>query len=297
MATYYRNSLSPLPLYESIDEQLHRQSYSYGYIYPLYAHPNYLIPFFASWGVDPDSPDDAVKSIGLYQVCNCLSDKLVDSSLGDFNRDFSSDFSIGSIDSSAISIVRETKGDETYEALVFTGDESYFDLNPGQYYLVIETLRGRRFYSEVFTVIPEQILNEKTLELAWGDYSNLFYDGGFIPYEYSYRNRIYLPTQLGKPEYSSEEEGKERDGYFFPEKQISKKTHRFTALVSESLYDAMRIIGMSDLIGVSDPVRGRLSPVSFESDIEWLEDGYVAEAQCEFNTNTVIKTVGKPISL
>ena len=53
-------------------------------------------------------------------------------------------------------------------------------------------------------------------------------DGGQIVYEgVQFKNRVYVCSELGKPEYKFEEEGENRDGYFFPEKQISEKNVSF----------------------------------------------------------------------
>lgn len=293
----YRNNLSPLPLYESLDEQLHRRSYSYGYVYPLYVHPQSLIPFFFSWEVTPFQYDiESIKQIKIHKKCNCGIIQGEDLLFEDFNRDFNYDFfSAESLSSLGIDIARETRGNKRYLSLYHRGISPFWNLSPGQYYIEFILVSEKHLYSEIFTVISESDLESQTVRISWGDEENLWYNEGFIPYESGYRNTVYLNTKIGKPEYPFEEEGKDRDGYFFPEKQISKKTFRFNAVGTESLYDSMRIIGMSDSIEIRDTLGRIYSPTSFASEIEWLDDGYLAEIQCEFNTDTVIKTVGKPI--
>lgn len=292
----YRNNLSPLPLYSSINEQLHRRPYSNGYIYPLLVSQNYLIPFFASFPHDLPS----IESIDIYQLCTCGDTRsltLDRTERGDYNIDFNFDFfntlQVGDV---GVRITTKEVGEEEWFTLYYNGNPDIsWGLPRGIYYLVLNLDHGMTLYSEVFTAVPDAELLSQTIEIAWSDNRDLVYENGFIPYSDDYINRIYLNTKIGKPEYSLEEEGKDRDGYFFPEKQISKKTFKFTALVTESLYDSMRLIGMSDSIYIRDTLNREYSPTSFNSEIEWLEDGYLAETQCEFNTDTVIKITGKPI--
>lgn len=294
----YQNNLSPLPLYESLDEQLHRRPYSHGYVYPLYVHPQTLIPFFFSWEVTPsEQASTTIEGIKVYKKCICgdVIDK--EPLIGDFNSDFNLDFYIpeASLDSLELGLAKEIQGNKLYLSLYHKGILSSWNLDRGQYYIELTLSSGKILYSEVFTVISPADLESQTIRISWRDVDSLWYDNGFVPYGYDYQNVIYLHTTIGKPEYPFEEEGKDRDGYFFPEKQISKKTFRFTALGPESLCDSMRLIGMSDSIEIRDTFGRTYLPTSFASGIEWLDDGYLAEIQCEFNTDTVVKTVGKHI--
>ena len=132
------------------------------------------------------------------------------------------------------------------------------------------------------------------LQIEWYDVENMVFDGGQIVYTNpKYKNRLYLCTQLGKPEYVFEEEGEERDGYFFPEKQISEKTYRFIILAPEYLCDVMRIIRMSDFVTVTDNY-GRVYPCdTFLITPKWQTQGNLASVEVEFQTATVIKKIGR----
>lgn len=306
MAGTYRNNLSVLPLYDSLQEQLHRRPYSGGYIYPIYVHPQKLIPFFTCWV--GDTTDLEISKINIYKVCDCGDTFFREITCrgglitpGDFNIDFSRDFSINTVTpgdfANLSTLIRPDFTD--YSIIYYTGKSSgtSWNLPRGQFYLEIILNNNRRFYSEVFTVVSENELSRMVV-LEWSDFSNLLFEEGYIPYENGYVNRVYLNTAIGKPEYSYEEEGKDRNGYFFPEKQLSKKTFNFKTFAPESLCDSLRMVGLSDTIWIEDPEGRIYRPTSsFDFGAEWLEDGYLAEIQCEFNTNTVIKTVGKPINI
>lgn len=297
----YQNTLSVLPFYRSLDEQLHRRPYSNGYIYPLFVSQDYLIPFFISFrSANPVN----IKEIKVYKLCT-QGDVKYPSYLpdgGDYNIDFNFDFYFdSSIRPSISDLLVETSTREldgrTWCTIHYNGDpDKRWNLQRGIYYLAIVLDDDTTFYSEVFTAVPDSELF-RFITISWSGDSDLIYDGGFIPYDSEYINRVHLSTEIGKPDYSFEEEGKDRDGYFFPEKQISKKTFKFVAFGPESLCDSMRLIGMSDNITVQDSFGRIYSPTSFNMEVEWLEDGYLAEISCEFNTDTVIKTVGKPINI
>ena len=108
------------------------------------------------------------------------------------------------------------------------------------------------------------------------------------------QNVVYLPTQVGKPEYDFQEEGEKRDGYFFPEKQTSEKIYKFSFLAPEYLCDAMRIIRMSDHVQITS--RGETySADSFLITPKWQEQGDLAGVEAEFETDTVIKKIGRGV--
>ena len=303
MAGTYRNNLSVLPLYDSLQEQLHRRPYSDGYIYPLYVHPHKLIPFFTCWV--GDTTDLVISKINIHRVCDCgdilfreITSEGGGTPLGDFNIDFSRDFFVNTVTpedfATLTTLIRPDFQD--YSIIYYTGNtpETSWNLPRGQFYLEIILSNDRKFYSEVFTVVPENELSHM-VAIEWRDFSNLLFEEGYIPYENGYVNKVYLNTSIGKPEYSYEEEGKDRNGYFFPEKQLSKKTFNFKAFAPESLCDSLRIVGLSDHVVIEDPEGRIYRPTSFNFEAEWLEDGFLADIQCEFNTNTVVKAVGKPI--
>ena len=165
----------------------------------------------------------------------------------------------------------------------------------GRYYLRC-TYNGYTYVSDVFTIVPTAHLN-KYLKLEWWDDDDLITDDGAIVYVNGggsniYKNTLYLPTDLAKPEYVFEEEGENRDGYFFPIKQISEKRYRFRFLAPEYILDVMRFIRMSDHIQIT--YKGQVyNADTFLMTPTWEGNGDLANVECEFDTNTVAKKIGR----
>lgn len=160
----------------------------------------------------------------------------------------------------------------------------------GQYYL--ELSDGlETWYSEVYTVV-----NSLTgyIKIEWYNEENLEFDQGIIIYQNPrFINKLYLCTELGKPEYVFEEEGETRDGYFFPTKQISEKKYKCTILAPEFLCDVMRLIRMSDYVRVTDQYGRVYNCDTFLITPEWQVQGDLASVQIEFETDTVVKKNAK----
>ena len=103
---------------------------------------------------------------------------------------------------------------------------------------------------------------------------------------------------MGRPEYEIEKEGDERDGYFFMEKGIPRKSYRMTFFAPEYLCDALRLVPVSDVVKIWDTSRG--ASVEYDVDdvdmeVEWLEQGNYASVTITFHTDTVVKNLGKII--
>ena len=162
----------------------------------------------------------------------------------------------------------------------------------GTHYLRI-TWGDADAYSEMFTsgAVPD-------VRLEWNDVSDLSLPEGEIPYSRGYVNRVWLNTAVGRPEYEIEKEGDERDGYFFMEKGISRKSYRMTFFAPEYLCDALRLVPVSDVVKIWDTSRG--ASVEYDVDdvdmeVEWLEQGNYASVTITFHTDTVVKNLGKII--
>jgi hypothetical protein len=97
---------------------------------------------------------------------------------------------------------------------------------------------------------------------------------------------------LARPDYNFEEEGEDRDGYFFPAKQISEKVYRFNFIAPEYLLDAMRLIRMSDHVVIT--CKGETYTAdSFLLSPTWEDQGDLAGVDAEFETATVVKKIGR----
>lgn len=253
-----QNNLQVLPFYDSIEKQNHRKPYAFGQVYPLIASTKSLLPFQLDVPRYYDNPSDINDTAIIYldtganiQVTQELQDGVIVSS-------------------------NDTSGKTT---ITWPAPALFTQLRPGLAYLWIEDALGNEYYSEVFCLTDDL---SRYVKLDWWDNGS---EGnpGFI-------HALYIDTIVGKPKYELDEEGTDRDGYFFVEKQISKKIHRFSFVAPEYLCDALRIVPMADN-----------TQVTFNGDTyacdriviepEWEEQGDLASVEVEFTTGTVVKKI------
>ena len=262
------NNISVLPWYTSINEQNHRKSYAYGAIYPLFAPADRLLPF----QIMRNTRSNNVTSVVLYektgkQVANITT----------------------YMKETGLQIVRsQTLG---YDVILYPSILP-MPLNQldGIYYMTLSD-GVQTWYSEMFTVVQDV---SGYLKIQWWDIENLVFDAGQIVYKNpDFKNTLYLCTELGKPDYEFEEDGEERDGYFFPEKQISVKTFKCTILAPEFLCDVMRFIRMADYIHITDKYGREYDCDTFLITPKWQTQGDLASVEIEFKTNTVVKKIGR----
>lgn len=261
------NNLSVLPFYTSIDEQNHRKSYAYGDVYPLYAHTSRLPPF----QIIRDTRSSTTFTVTLY--------KKDGTAVGDITTE---------MESAGLQVVRfESLG---YDIIVFTSSTTHLsDVEVGQYYIILSDGTDT-WYSDIITLVADV---SAYLRIEWACIENMTFDDGQIVYtDPTFTNILYLATELGKPEYSFEEEGEQRNGYFFPEKQISEKVYKFQFLASEYLCDVMRLIRMCDYIRVRDKFGNLYRCDQFLMTPKWETQGNIASVEVEFHTDTVVKKIG-----
>lgn len=282
-----RNSnLSPLPWYETIEEQGFRKHWAYGKVWPLIAHRDYLLPFQI---VFPDTPSGTkffihqVESGRSFEITAAMSRAMYDTEVADYIVGvFPAAYEI---DWSVLGVDFNNDFDESF------GGEDHTSI--GRYYLSMEyTLDGetKTMYSEVMTLVDDLSC---FLKLEWFSYDNLAYNGGEIVYTYAfshlnYANYLYIKADIAMPDYTFEEEGEERDGFFFATKQTSEKTYRFSFLTTEEICDALRIVGLSDVVSITDQCGRRYICDKFSMTPEWQQQGYLAAVNCEFQTDTVV---------
>lgn len=261
------NNLSVLPWYDSIKKQNHRKDYAYGNVYQLITPDRKLLPFqfIRQTRINPISKV-ILKSIEGKTIAD-ITEQMIETGLT--VKQFS---------------------DDGYDLIIYPGTLPMAIATPeGLYYCEIED-GAQTWYSEVFNIV--RTVNDYMC-VEWWDEIPLHYAGGHIEYYgETYINRVYLPTQVGKPEYDFTEEGEKRDGYFFPEKQITEKIYKFSFLAPEYLCDAMRIIRMSDHIRITSRGETYIAD-SFLMTPKWQEQGDLAVVEAEFNTDTVIKKIGR----
>lgn len=264
------NNFSVLPWYLKLDEQNHRKSYSYGDIYPLFTPLGNLLPF----QIQRATRENGIVSAVIYnrngRPVMDFTDRLQETGLR---------------------IVRFPE--LGYDIIVYPGNiNMYLPVEEGMYYAAISDGTDT-FYSEIFTWVSN---TDGYLKVEWHDEENLVFDAGQIVYENpSFRNVIYLCAELGKPDYYFDEDGETRDGYYFNEKQISEKTYKFNFLAPEYLCDVMRFIRMSDFVTVTDKYGRRYHCDTFLITPKWETQGNLASVECEFQTDTVVKKIGRAL--
>ena len=260
------SNLSPLPIYDTLNEQYHNRPYSYGEVICLIADSRRILPF--------QSPID-LTSISITTV------ELI-------SKDQATTIDITtSIVTAGLSI----KAFTDYNLLIFPSiTQLSITIAPGQWYLKY-TFNDDIKYSEVFTsiVAPEDTYIKI---IYWGEV-NIEYKGGEIDYNDDYKNYIYVDSYIGKPEYPLLEELDNRDGYTYIKHQISEKRFQFEFICAEYMADALRILNLHDHIQINLP-DGRIYDV--ENALvtpKWDEVGYKAIETIEFDVgDTIIKKIG-----
>jgi len=268
------NNLSVLPWYRSIEQQNARKWWVYNRIFPLYVRAGHLPPF------------QILKTHSNSTTLSWFRLRKSDGTLvGTFTQDF------------AAQLTRVAYTSLGYDVLIYGGQLPLLpELSNGQYYAEMR-YAGVDYCSEIFTVVNDI---EPYLKIEWWDIADFVMDGGRIVYKYAnntqFKNELYLPATIAKPEYIFEEEGENRDGYFFPTKMISEKRYRFSFFAPEYLLDVMRLIRLSDYVRISKGGDVWLAD-SFLLSPEWEAEGDIAVANVEFETGMVAKKIGFGVAL
>ena len=262
------NNISVLPWYTSIEQQNHRKSYAYGTIYPLFTPKRTLLPF--------------------QIMRNTSSLDITRAQLYDKNGVLFADITTALKETGLQIVPFASLG---YDVIVYPSLLPFAIDTPDGIYYARMTDGVNVWYSEMFTIVGDL---SGYLKIEWYDVENFVFDAGQIVYQNpKFHNVLYLCTELGKPEYPFEEEGETRDGYFFPEKQISEKTYRCMALAPEYLCDVMRFIRMSDKVFVTDKYGRQYDCDTFLITPKWQTQGDLASVEIEFETASVAKKIGR----
>lgn len=262
------NNISVLPWYTSIEQQNHRKSYAYGTIYPLFTPKRTLLPF--------------------QIMRNTSSRNITGAQLYDKNGVLFADITTALKETGLQIVPFASLG---YDVIVYPSLLPFAIDTPDGIYYARMTDGVNVWYSEMFTIVCDL---SGYLKIEWYDVENFVFDAGQIVYQNpKFHNVLYLSTELGKPEYTFEEEGETRDGYFFSEKQISEKTYRCMALAPEYLCDVMRFIRMSDKVFVTDKYGRQYDCDTFLITPKWQTQGDLASVEIEFETATVAKKIGR----
>lgn len=262
------NNLSVLPFYTSIEQQNARKWWIYGKIYPLFTPAGYLLPF----QIMRDHRSNALSVFRIYTKDGQL--------VGDYSSRISG---LGFTIKSFVA--------DGYDVIVHTGESQILtQFENGQYYVMLGD-GVQTWYSEIFTAVNDI---SGYLKLEWWDIEDFRMDAGTIVYtQPTFKNVLYLCSDIAKPEYDFSEEIIERDGYTFPIKQISEKRYRFSFLASEYLLDVLRFVRMADYARITKDGKTWLNLDTFLISPEWEDNGDVAAVDAEFTTATVAKKNGR----
>lgn len=257
-------NISPLPFYSNPKMQNHYKDYAFGQIYPLITYKDSLLPF---------------QIIVPAATTTISSPALVNHNTGDV---------ISLNISTLISAGLEIKPYDMFAIIRYPAKVGLgIDLKEGQYYLRMRVVGVGVIYSDIFTVVNDV---SDYLLLEYTNSYNLNIKGGIVDFSDGFTFRCYLNTQVGKPEYSFEEEATERMGYSFVESQVSKKIYKFTFLAPEYLCDALRIVRLCDTKTITSKLK-TYDLTAFSMDPSWEEQGDLAAVECEFETDTVIASI------
>ena len=255
------NNLSPLAFHENVNEQAHRMPYAYGEVFPL-LYPNGILP--------------------PYQVIVPGGAALRGCTLCDENGKV-----LQNIDTDIFG-----KTGDGYKVM-YSKIRQITGYPDGRYMIVLTVNNSGtivNYYSDLFTWSNNLA---GCVQLVWYNSENIEFDGGMICYENNYKNILYLNTEIGKPTYEFEEEGEERDGLFFASKQISSKKYNMTFLANEALCDVLRTVRLTDSIGILDQYGRTYRLTNFLITVKWQTQGDLASLEAEFETDTIIKNVGR----
>lgn len=256
-------NISPLAFYNDISLQNHRKNYAYGQIYPLITHANMLLPFQVVL-------DSANKTISQVKLQSLDTDTYTD------------------ITASIKEVGLTIEQFDNYNLLIYPAILPFTQtLLEGRYYLAIELNTGT-IYSEVFTVVNDV---SRYLLVEYRSTKDFNLPIGHVDFSNAFKFKCYIASQIGKPEYSFEEEATERLGYSFIESQISKKVYKFTFVAPEYLCDALRLIRLCDNKTIKEG-RAFYDLNTFAMEPKWEDQGDLAAVECEFETDTVIANIG-----
>lgn len=267
------NNFSVLPFYTAISKQFHRLPYSYGAYYPLYSKVGELLPFQIQREHLTNKPITGVYILNGDGVI--VSENIAPA--------------LATNGMTIVPYVQQGIDVIVYASATPLSSLLQFQQKLGRYYLRV-TDSINVWYSEMFTWVSGV---DNLLRVQWYDDEDLISDSGIVVYKTpKFINNLYLCTEVGKPEYEFTEEGETRDGYYFPEKQLSEKTYKATILAPEYLCDVMRLIRMSDHIRITDTYGRIYDCDTFQLDVKWEEQGDLASVVMEWQTDSVVKKVG-----
>lgn len=256
--------ISPLKFYDNFHKQNRYRSFAYGHVAPLITNPNVVSPFQLI----------VSGSVSEVYVRNANTNKRVTGNVVERFKDAG----------------LRNVSKNGYKVLLFLG---IFPLSgvidyEGQYWLEIHS--GGWYYSEVFCF--DNNIDDCLKVEYWNPEGDFALKNGIIVLgSENFHFILLLKSELGKPEYSFEEEATKRLGYSFIESQVSKKTYKFNTVIPEYLCDAMRIIRLCSQKKIT--CKGETyDAITFNMEVDWQEQGDLASVTCEFDVDNIITNLG-----
>lgn len=256
--------ISPLKFYDNFHKQNRYRSFAYGHVAPLTTNPNVVSPFQLI--VSGNVSEVYVRSADTNKrVTDNVVERFKDAGLRNVSKN-------------------------DYNVLLFLG---IFPLSgvidyEGQYWLEIHS--GGWYYSEVFCF--DNNIDDCLKVEYWNPEGDFALKNGIIILgSENFHFILLLKSELGKPEYSFEEEATKRLGYSYIESQVSKKTYKFNTVIPEYLCDAMRIIRLCSQKKIT--CKGETyDAITFNMEVDWQEQGDLASVTCEFDVDNIITNLG-----
>lgn len=256
--------ISPLKFYDDFHKQNRYRSFAYGHVAPFITNPNVVSSFQLI--VSGNVSEVYVRSADTNKrVTDNIVERFKDAGLRNVSKN-------------------------GYNILLFLG---IFSLSgvidyEGQYWLEIHS--GGWYYSEVFCF--DNNIDDCLKVEYWNPEGDFALKNGIIVLgSENFHFILLLKSELGKPEYSFEEEATKRLGYSFIESQVSKKTYKFNTVIPEYLCDAMRIIRLCSQKKIT--CKGETyDAITFNMEVDWQEQGDLASVTCEFDVDNIITNLG-----
>lgn len=161
----------------------------------------------------------------------------------------------------------------------------------GLHYLIIDTNKSRRFWSDMFTWCGNI---QNNIKLTWWNTEPLhFSNGTYLDFSNGFSFRTYIKgSGIGKPAYKYINTVTQRNGVDIPQKRISVKEYTFGVTGMEYFFDAIRLIPVVDCVQIEYNNNTYLPKIVELGDVEWNNRGDYAESKFTFQIGEVAVNVG-----
>lgn len=259
--------LSPLKFYDSPNKQERYKSYAYGNTSPVVMPFGRILPF---------------QFVADYTTTRIVSSYIYDAN----SNERVTDNIYRQLYEDGLSV----KDVHSYKVVMLPGIFPLQEIKyEGQYYISLTTDNNITYYSEVFCFT---YAHKDYIEIEyWNPEGDFYIKDGVVTFADNFRFKILIPSELGKPEYSYEEEATTRLGYTFIERQTSKKIYKFNTILPEYLCDALRIVRLCSNKRIASNGES-YDMLSFNMSVDWQEQGDLASVSCEFEVDNIITNFG-----